>query len=577
MTNNNGLGQPSMLEKTPAQRPITPTVETPSAAAVVVPIAAPSTATFASFGLPEELAIALTRMNFTIPTEIQSKAIPFGLQGKDILGSAQTGTGKTFAFVIPMLTKLMNSSRGSALILLPTRELAVQVEAAVSTLLGFRNKIRTAVLIGGEPMPKQYTQLRANPRIIVGTPGRINDHLQRGTLKLHDAGFLVLDETDRMLDMGFGIQIDEIVKYLPKQRQTMLFSATIPAEIARLSKNYLVDPVRVSAGSTTTPAAKIKQVVIETSEEEKYGELLKILEVREGDGSVIIFCKTKRGVEKLWDKLSRKGYKADCIHGDLKQSRRDRVIASYRAKKFNILVATDVAARGLDVPHIDLVINYDLPQCPEDFIHRIGRTARAGAEGEAISLVSPADKGKWRDIQRLLSPDANKGGNDNHKRDGNRNYGPKRNNGGGNRLGENRSRKGGRHEGGNRFGGNREGDASRENFKRDGSNGDRGSFNRENTNREGGNGGRGSFNRENTNRDGGNGGRRSFNRENTNRESSNGGREEFKSESGNRNDQHKPKKGFFAKRGGVKTFSFKKPGGKDGKPTKPAGERRFFA
>jgi superfamily II DNA/RNA helicase len=398
----------------PAEELATPTTNSNA----VVPVL-----DFTSLNLPEELSLALTRMSFTTPTEIQSKAIPFGLQGRDVLGSAQTGTGKTLAFVIPMLAKLMTSSRGSALILLPTRELAVQVEKAISTLLGFRSKMRTAVLIGGEPMPKQYMQLRANPRIIVGTPGRINDHLQRGTVKLHDASYLVLDETDRMLDMGFGIQIDEILKYLPKQRQTMLFSATLPAEIVRISKNYMVDPVRVSAGSTTTPSANIKQVVIKLSEEEKYATLIEHLDAPR-EGSVIIFAKTKRNVEKLSDKLQRKSYKVDYIHGDLKQSRRDRVISSYHNEKFRILVATDVAARGLDVPHIKLVINYDLPQVPEDYIHRIGRTARAGAEGEALCLIAPADNGKWRDIQRLINPSeagsgVNGGGSSAPRRGGN--------------------------------------------------------------------------------------------------------------------------------------------------------------
>lgn len=408
MENNNGLAMPDLHEKPSALkqfikpvlsiRPSESAEPTPAKPAEYIP----KVLDFMNLGLPVELQEALTRMKFTLPTEIQAKAIPFGLEGKDVLGSAQTGTGKTLAFVIPMLARLMNSSRGSALILLPTRELAVQVEAAISTLLGFKNRIRTAVIIGGEPMPKQYAQLKANPRIIVGTPGRINDHLQRGTLKLHDASYLVLDETDRMLDMGFGIQIDEIVKYLPKERQTMLFSATIPPEIARLTKNYLKDPVRVSVGANSTPALNIKQVVIQTSEAEKYNELIR--EIDEREGSIIIFAKTKRSTEKLAEKLAKKGHKVDYIHGDLKQSRRDRAIDSFRKEKYRILVATDIASRGLDVPHIAHVINYDLPQCPEDFIHRIGRTARAGAEGSALSLVSPADGGKWKDIQRLINP-----------------------------------------------------------------------------------------------------------------------------------------------------------------------------
>jgi ATP-dependent RNA helicase DeaD len=422
MENNTGFAVPEAQEKPSALKQFIKPVlairpSTNSNEAVASPTSRPATGApaapdadgyipkvmdFNGLGLHIDLQEALTRAKFTMPTEIQAKSIPFALEGKDVLGSAQTGTGKTFAFAIPLINKLMNSSRGIGIIILPTRELAVQVEAAITGLLGFKHRIRTAVIIGGEPMPKQYMQLKANPRIIVGTPGRINDHLQRGTLKLHDASYLVLDETDRMLDMGFGIQIDEILKYMPKERQTMLFSATIPPEIARLSKNYLKDPVRVSVGSNSTPATKIKQVVIQTSEAEKYNELVKELELR--TGSVIIFAKTKRNTEKLAEKLQKKGYKVDYIHGDLKQSRRDRAIDSFRKKKYDILVATDIASRGLDVPHIEHVINYDLPQCPEDYIHRIGRTARAGAEGAALSLISPADNGKWKDIQRLINP-----------------------------------------------------------------------------------------------------------------------------------------------------------------------------
>jgi ATP-dependent RNA helicase DeaD len=410
----------------------------------------PKVTSFKELNLPDELVLCLERQHFTTPTEIQAKAIPPAMEGRDILGSAQTGTGKTFAFVLPMLAKLMTSSRGSALILLPTRELAVQVEDAIVKILGFKHKIRTAVIIGGEPMPKQLAQLRANPRVIVGTPGRINDHLDRGTMKLHDASYLVLDETDRMLDMGFGIQIDEIAKYLPKERQTLLFSATIPPEIARLTKNYLKDPVRISIGSTSKPAVNIKQVMLPTSEAEKYNVLIKELEEREG--SVIIFAKTKRNTEKLAEKLGRSGQKVDYIHGDLRQSKRDAVIRKFREEKYRILVATDVAARGLDVWHIKHVVNYDLPQCPEDYIHRIGRTARAGAEGEALSLVSPADNGKWKDIQRLMNPDAagassggaRKGGNSNRGNYGN--GGQRRTSGGGNNDNRSESRNEGRND-----------------------------------------------------------------------------------------------------------------------------------
>jgi superfamily II DNA/RNA helicase len=284
----------------------------------------------------------------------------------------------------------------------PTRELAAQVAAALQQMIPVPN-IRTALLIGGEPMPRQFRQLQQKPRLIVGTPGRINDHLQRNTLRLSKTQFLVLDETDRMLDMGFGVQIDEILQHVPQENlQTMLFSATLPQEIVRLSSKYLKNPQRISVGSTTTPAAKIKQELVQTTDAEKYQQLL--MQVNKRTGSIIIFVKTKFGADRLADKLSRADFEAEAIHGDLKQSRRDKVIRDFRDRKHRILVATDVAARGLDIPHIEHVINYDMPQCPEDYIHRIGRTARAGAEGEAVNLLTSADSIKWRAIQRLINP-----------------------------------------------------------------------------------------------------------------------------------------------------------------------------
>nr|MDP9127973.1 DEAD/DEAH box helicase [Pseudomonadota bacterium] len=359
------------------------------------------TTDFNGFGLSPKLLQALARMNFDKPTPIQVLAIPLALQGRDILGSAQTGTGKTGAYGIPLINKLIDNPQASALVLTPTRELASQVMAALQQLIPVAN-IKTAVLIGGEAMPKQYRQLHANPRLIVGTPGRINDHLQRGSLKLTNTRFLVLDETDRMLDMGFGPQLEKIAAHLPRERQTMMFSATLPPTIVKLSSKYLNNPERISAGSLTQAAPNIEQELLRLSDGEKYPRLLERLALNKC--SVIIFVKTKYGTEKLADKLTRQNYRAEAIHGDLKQMRRDRVIQGFRDKKFQILVATDLAARGLDVPHIELVINYDLPQCPEDYIHRIGRTARAGASGKAINLLTPADGAKWNAIHRLMNP-----------------------------------------------------------------------------------------------------------------------------------------------------------------------------
>jgi superfamily II DNA/RNA helicase len=328
------------------------------------------------------------------------------MKGKDILGSAQTGTGKTAAFGIPLIARLMSNPKGSALVMTPTRELATQVLTQLRLMLGKSRDIKTALLIGGDSMSKQIRQIRDRPRIIVGTPGRINDHLDRGILKLKHADFLVLDETDRMLDAGFTVQIEKVMTFLAPQRQTLLFSATVAPNIARIAEKYLNDPVRVSVSKSSTPAPNIKQDTIKVSDGEKYTSLLTSLDER--DGSIIVFVKTKRGTEKMAKRLQKEGHSAEAIHGDLKQSKRDRVIASFRKMKYRILVATDVAARGLDIPHIEHVINYDLPQCAEDYVHRIGRTARAGATGSALSFITPADRGKWGAIDRLLNPNSKK-------------------------------------------------------------------------------------------------------------------------------------------------------------------------
>ena len=355
--------------------------------------------TFDNYGLPAKLTHALTRMKFTTPTPIQAQAIPLALEGKDILGSAQTGTGKTGAFGIPLIAGLMANPEATALIMTPTRELAGQVLAALEPMIPTVD-IRTALLIGGESMPKQLHQLQHHPRLVVGTPGRINDHLERGSLKLNNVRYLVLDETDRMLDMGFGIQIERILKHVPNDRQTLLFSATLPSNIVKLSSKYMRDPIRIAVGSTTTPLEIIKQEMIHVTDAEKYGKLIEQIKARKG--SIIVFTKTKWGAQKLSDKLNKEGMRSDAIHGNLQQRRRDRVIQNFRDERYRILVATDVAARGLDIPHIAHVINYDVPMAPEDYIHRIGRTARAGAGGEAISFVTSADGVKWRAIQRLI-------------------------------------------------------------------------------------------------------------------------------------------------------------------------------
>ena len=359
---------------------------------------------FNEAGLPQPLFHRIEQIGYVTPTPIQAKTIPLALEGKDILGSAQTGTGKTASYGLPLVTKLLTNQRGSSLVLLPTRELAAQVMQELKKFIG-NSKIKTSLLIGGEPMPKQLNQLKDNPRLIVGTPGRINDHLKRGSLKLHDTNFLVLDEADRMLDMGFGIQLEDIAKYLTAERQTLLFSATLPKNIEALSSKYLKNPIRISVGTTHSPAQNVTQEHVQIADHEKYPKLLD--ELHDRQGSVIIFVKTKHSADRMANKLKKDGHKTDALHGDLRQSKRNRVITNFRKQHYRILVATDVAARGLDIPHIEHVINYNLPQNPEDYIHRIGRTARAGADGHAMNFVSGDDIAKWNAIQRLLYPGDN--------------------------------------------------------------------------------------------------------------------------------------------------------------------------
>jgi len=356
---------------------------------------------FLSLKLEQILMDSIAKINFKTPTPIQAKAIPVALEGKDILGTAQTGTGKTAAFGIPLINFLLKTKKDTALIMTPTRELATQVMQTMTDLIG-RGNIRTALLIGGDSMQKQLKQMKRNPRLIVGTPGRINDHLSRRTLKLNNTTFLVLDESDRMLDMGFTPQINQVLETVPKKHQTLLFSATLPGNIIRLAEKYLNQPVRISVGSTSTPIAKIKQEVVRVKDGDKYNQLIK--EIYNRQGSILIFVKTRRNAEKMCKRLKYDSHNADAIHGNLRQNKRDRVIKAFRNNHFRILVGTDVASRGLDIPAIKHVINFDLPQVPEDFIHRIGRTARAGSEGSALSFVGDEDRSKWNAIQRLIDP-----------------------------------------------------------------------------------------------------------------------------------------------------------------------------
>ncbi|WP_253308033.1 MULTISPECIES: DEAD/DEAH box helicase [unclassified Rickettsia] len=352
-----------------------------------------------NFNLPDELITSLEKINITIPTEIQKQAIPLAMEGADILASSQTGSGKTLAYLLPIINSFINT-KSTALVLVPTRELASQICNALKSVTT-QLKMSSAVLIGGEPMPPQFMQLKNNPKIVIGTPGRIIDHLTRGTLKLSNIGIVVLDEMDRMLDMGMKEQLEEINKYLPEKRQVLMFSATMPKHIISLSQKYLNNPIRITVGSANKAAPEIKQESLKISDREKFSELTKQLDTR--NGSIIIFVKTKRSADQLAKMLKSENHKAEAIHGDLSQRQRERVILSFRQSRHRIMVATDVAARGLDIPHTQHVINYDLPMCPEDYLHRIGRTGRAGATGNALSFISPDDTMKWKAIDRLIN------------------------------------------------------------------------------------------------------------------------------------------------------------------------------
>ena len=357
---------------------------------------------FNELNIDINLKDSISRANFKIPTPIQSQSIPLGLNGRDILGTAQTGTGKTLAFCVPLINKLILDKNAFALVICPTRELATQVMNSIKNLINDKINIKTALLIGGESMQHQLRQLGKRSRIIVGTPGRINDHLKRRSLNLSATKYLVLDETDRMLDMGFTPQIEMILKFIPNNHQSLLFSATLPQNIIKIAERYLRDPARISVGSTTLPVDKIKQETLNVYKENKYNDLVDQLLSRKG--SILVFVKTKRNADKIVKRLKEEDHSADAIHGNLRQNKRERVINSFKKGKKRILVATDVAARGLDIPLIQHVINYDLPQVPEDYIHRIGRTARAGSKGSALTFLTKDDKLMWNSINKLINP-----------------------------------------------------------------------------------------------------------------------------------------------------------------------------
>lgn len=355
--------------------------------------------TFGELELSKKVIAALSDMGFEEPSPIQSQTIPLVLEGHDVIGQAQTGTGKTAAFGIPTIEKLVDGSRHiQALVLTPTRELAIQI-AEEFNKIGKYKKAKTLPIYGGQSIDRQIRSLKYGVQIVVGTPGRLLDHIRRNTIKLENVKTLILDEADEMLDMGFIEDIEGIMEQLSQEdRQTLLFSATMPAPIAKLAGKYMHDPKKVTISRENLTVPLIDQVYYETRE--KLEGLCRVLDVEE-TGKLIIFCRTKRGVDDLVASLQARGYLTDGLHGDLSQSQRDRVMKKFREGKLEILVATDVAARGIDIEDITHVVNYDIPQDHESYVHRIGRTGRAGKRGVAITFIEPREYRQLKLIERL--------------------------------------------------------------------------------------------------------------------------------------------------------------------------------
>jgi len=362
--------------------------------------------TFEELGLSAPLLSVLHEKNYTVATPIQQQAIPVIREGRDVIAGSQTGTGKTAAFALPILENLsLTDRRGKqcfirTLILTPTRELASQVEANIHEY-SKNLPLKSAVIFGGVSMSAQIHKLRRGFDILVATPGRLLDHLQNGTVNLSRVSTFVLDEADRMLDMGFIRDINKIMNVLPKTRQNLLFSATYSKEIESLSKNILHDPVRIAVSPKNTTVEAIKQTVFSVDKERKR-ELLSYLIGSGNWKQVLVFTRTKHGANRLAKQLSIDGLPSDAIHGNKSQAARKRALDGFKQGKFRVLVATDVAARGIDIVKLPHVVNYDLPQSPKDYIHRIGRTGRAGTKGEAISLMCHEEISLLKDIQRLL-------------------------------------------------------------------------------------------------------------------------------------------------------------------------------
>ncbi len=356
--------------------------------------------TFEDLQLSAPVLRSLNEMGFEEPTPIQKEAIPVAMNGEDMIGQAQTGTGKTAAFGLPVLEKIDTQLRKvQALILSPTRELAIQVAEEINKMAQY-TKIEAVPIYGGQDIQRQLRRLRQNPQIIVATPGRLMDHMDRGTVSFGDVKFVVLDEADEMLNMGFIDDINKILSATPTERQTLLFSATMPRAIKELAETYLKNPQTIQMKPTQVTMDLIEQYYIEVQDRQKFDLLCRLLDMHSPE-LAIVFGRTKRRVDEVAEGLKKRGYTAEGIHGDLSQAKRDSVIRQFREGTIDILVATDVAARGLDISGVTHVYNYDLPQDPESYVHRVGRTGRAGNSGQAITFVIPREIEHLHAIERL--------------------------------------------------------------------------------------------------------------------------------------------------------------------------------
>ncbi len=353
---------------------------------------------FYGLNIAPKILDILERIKFKVPTPIQLKAIPLAIQGSDIVGIAQTGTGKTHSFAIPMVQHLAQK-KGLGLVLAPTRELAIQIDEAFQDLTRPFG-MKTACLIGGAPMDAQVQALRRNPRVIIATPGRLIDHMSKWNVLPNEVVMLVLDEADRMLDMGFAPQIEKILRFLPKERQTMLFSATMPKEIMAIASKYMKLPLSVEIAPSGTTAEQITQEMYIVKKDSKAQLLNKVL--AQYHGAILLFSRTKYNARKIVRSIRDAGYSAAEIHSNRSLNQRREALDGFKSGKYKVLVATDIAARGIDVTGIELVINYDLPEDAQNYVHRIGRTGRAGHKGHAISFATPDQARDVRDIEKLI-------------------------------------------------------------------------------------------------------------------------------------------------------------------------------